>query len=378
MVESLPSSKYWVELRGERVNLWLWAAVVLLSGVLIFALTSWLTGRIRAEAHRRELLDVPNERSSHDRPVPRVGGLSIVLVVLAGVLAFGLLIEEQPVSWFWMIFVSGTMIVAVGLLDDLFGMRKRVRIFVHILAAIVIVLYIGARLEIVFPEALALTGAPAIALIVLYVVWNINSYNFMDGIDGLAGGHAVYVGLAAGGFALYNGAWLLAAVYGLIVAASLGYLRHNWHPAKVFMGDLCSGFLGITFAITSLWGNLDNSVPLTAFLILMAYFYVDSGWTTLRRMLAGENFTQPHRDFAFHHAIRAGHSHSKVTTIILLVELLWLTPMAVLAVALGDNRSIPVLIVAYIPVFAAVLYWKAGVQLDREADEPHRAQHHEG
>jgi Fuc2NAc and GlcNAc transferase len=347
------------------------------AAVVVVLLTGWLAGRIRREALAREWLDVPNERSSHERPVPRIGGLSIVLVVQTGVLALGLLVPQR-IPWFWTIFVSGTMIVAIGLLDDLFGMRKRVRILVHLLAAAVIVLYIGARVEIVFPEALQLTGPPAMLLIILYVVWNINSYNFMDGIDGLAGGHAVYVGLAAGGFALAGGSLWLAVVYGLIAMASLGYLRWNWHPAKVFMGDLCSGFLGITFAVTSLWGDLSDAVPLTVFLILMAYFYVDSGWTTLRRLLAGENITTPHRDFAFHHAIRAGHSHAKVTTVVLLLELFWLTPMAALALYLGDNRSIFALVGAYLPVFAGVLYWKAGVRLPEEEDAQERDAEEEG
>lgn len=334
---------------------------------LLALLTSRLAGKIRQTAMQRGWLDFPNERSSHDRPVPRVGGLSIVVTVLGGVLLLALFVP-QNVPWYWTLFVSGSMIVLIGMFDDLFEVRKRIRITVHFLAAVVIVLYIGARLEIVFPKALELTGIPAMALIVLYVVWNINSYNFMDGIDGLAGGHAALVGLVMAGIAWGRGSVELAVVYLLISGASLGFLRWNWHPAKIFMGDLCSGFLGVTLAVTSLWGKLTETVPLTAFLILMAYFYTDSGWTTFRRIITGERFTQPHRDFAFQHAIRAGHSHAKVTRTVLLVELLWLTPLAIFAVILGDNRSIPVLVVAYLPVFIGVLRWKAGVRLDDGQD----------
>lgn len=339
--------------------------VAVFSAVVV--VTSWLTNRVRTVALHSKLLDIPNERSSHEVPIPRIGGLSIVVVVLSGVLTYALLIP-QPVSWYWMLFVSGSMIVMIGLIEDLFGVRKRFRLLTHILAGLVIVLYIGSKIDIVFPKSIELTGIPAMLLITLYVVWNINSYNFMDGIDGLAGGQAVFVGLAAGTIAFVNGNTALGIVYLLIAAAALGYLRWNWHPAKTFMGDLCSGFLGVTFAVTSLWGKLSESVPLTAFLILMAVFYTDSSWTTFRRLLAGENITLAHRDFAFHHAVRAGHSHSKVTMSILAVNLFWLTPLAALAVILGDNRSILVLLIAYIPVFAGVLYWKAGVRLEDGLD----------
>ncbi|MFH0882220.1 MAG: glycosyltransferase family 4 protein [bacterium] len=343
---------------------WGWIAIVVVTFIVVVTVSSWLAGRIRSLAVQSKLLDVPNERSSHAVPVPRIGGLAIVTVVLTGILALALAIPLQ-VPWLWTLVISGSMIVGIGLVEDLFGVRKRVRLLIHVLAGFVIVLYIGSHLEIIFPKSLELTGAPALALITLYVVWNINSYNFMDGIDGLAGGQAVFIGLSAGTIAAINGNLPLAAVYLLIAAASTGYLRWNWHPAKIFMGDLCSGFLGVTFAVTSLWGKLTETVPLGAFLILMAVFYTDSTWTTFRRLLVGENITLAHRDFAFHHAIRAGHSHARVTTAIMLIDVFWLLPLAVIAVVLGDNRSIPVLIGAYLPVFAAVLYWKAGKRLEQ-------------
>lgn len=351
-----------------------WGWILTAAGLfaLVVLISAWLAGRIRRIALQSQLLDVPNERSSHAVPVPRIGGLAIVLVVLAGVLVLALTVPV-PVPWLWTLVVSGSMIVGIGLVEDLFGVRKRIRLLIHFLAGFVIVLYIGSHLEIVFPKSLELTGLPALALITIYVVWNINSYNFMDGIDGLAGGQAVFVGLSAGTIAAINGNLPLAGVYYLIAAASLGYLRWNWHPAKIFMGDLCSGFLGVTFAVTSLWGKLTETVPLGAFLILMAVFYTDSTWTTFRRLLSGENITLPHRDFAFHHAIRAGHSHSRVTTAILLVDVIWLLPLAIIAVVLGDNRAIPVLIGAYLSVFAGVLYWKAGIRLKEDpsiGDDP--------
>lgn len=337
-------------------------------GVIVALTAVGLTDLVRRAALRRGIVAVPNARSSHAKPVPHIGGLSIVLLVLLGELV---LLSTVPLEtpWFRILAVSGALIVVVGLVDDLVNLRKRIRILIHLLAAGLIVLWIGSKIEIVFPRALELTGPLAVALVILYVMWNINAYNFMDGIDGLAGGQAVFVGVTAGTIAWFNGNRPLAVTYFLVAAASLGYLRWNWHPAKIFMGDLCSGFLGVTFAVLSLWGKMTSSVPLSAFLILMAVFYTDSTWTTLRRFIEGENPTTTHRDFAFHHAIRKGHSHGRVTGAILLIDVLWLAPLAVLVTLLASPLSIPVVVIAYIPVFAAVLALKAGVRL-RDGQDP--------
>jgi len=335
--------------------------------LIVAVFTAWLSGIVKGWAEKKGYLAIPNERSSHDKPVPSVGGISIVFTVLAGYLIFALNFE-QNIPWFWILFVSALMIAVIGLFDDIFVIKKRIRFFIHLSAAGIVIFWIGSKLQIIFPEALQLTGPISITLVVLYVVWNINLYNFMDGIDGLASGHAVFMGIVAGTIAWVNGNFPLALAYYLLGAASLGFLKLNWHPAKIFMGDLCSGFMGITMAVLGLWGKMTSTVPLTAFLILMAIFYVDPTYTIIRRSMAGENPTTTHRDFAFHHAIRRGLSHSKVTGIILLIDFLWLAPLAIWTVILRSKLSIPVLFLAYIPIIALAIYLKAGQRLNDGQD----------
>jgi Fuc2NAc and GlcNAc transferase len=337
-------------------------AALLAGGALVSLWTAWFAGRVRRWALQQNLLDIPNERSGHTRAVPRVGGLSIVLTVIVGLVGMGLLIPVDT-PWFWILYVSGTLIIGAGLIDDLAHLSARTRFLSHILAALVIVFWIGSELTIVFPQAVNVTGPIAFIGIVVFVVWNVNAYNFMDGIDGLAAAQAVVVGIVAGSIAWFNGNSALAMTWVLVAAASAGFLRWNWMPAKIFMGDLCSGFLGITFAVLALWGKLTGTVPTTAFLILMAVFYSDPALTVINRLFAGKNIFEAHRDFAFHHAVRKGHSHGKVTSVILLIEILYLTPLAVLATTFASNWSLVPLAAAYVPMVALAVYWKAGREL---------------
>ncbi|GBE30674.1 putative undecaprenyl-phosphate N-acetylglucosaminyl 1-phosphate transferase [bacterium BMS3Bbin04] len=337
-------------------------AALLGAGALVALWTAWFGGRVRRWALRENLLDVPNERSGHTTAIPRVGGLSIVLTVIVGILGLGLLIPMET-PWFWILYVSGTLIIGAGLIDDLAHLSARTRLLIHILAALVIVLWIGSELTIVFPQAANVTGPVAFAGVLIFVVWNVNAYNFMDGIDGLAAAQAVVVGLVAGGIAWFNGNLPLAFTWVLVGAASAGFLRWNWMPAKIFMGDLCSGFLGITFAVLALWGKLTETVPTTAFLILMAVFYTDPALTVLTRLIRRKNIFEAHRDFAFHHAVRKGHSHGKVTSAILLIEVLYLAPLAITATMLASTWSLVTLAAAYLPTIGLALYWKAGRDL---------------
>jgi len=351
------------------------ASLVLVAGVLLTYITALVAGYVKEWAEKKGYLAIPNARSSHNKPVPSVGGLSIVLIVMLGFLILSFLVTLDT-PWYLILFVSSSLIIAVGLFDDIFEIKKRIRIFIHIAAALIVILWIGSNLQIIFPRAINLTGPFATIFIVLYVVWNINLYNFMDGIDGLAAGQAVFMGATAGTIAWVNGNFPLALAYYLLGFASLGFLKWNWHPAKIFMGDLCSGFMGITMAILGLWGKLTSSVPLTAFLILMAIFYVDPTYTIIRRLLEGENPTTTHRDFAFHHAIRKGYSHARVTGTILLIDLFWLAPLAVWTVLLRSNWSIPVLLIAYAPIIFLVIFMKAGQRLNDGQDPDYKEKKH--
>jgi Fuc2NAc and GlcNAc transferase len=269
---------------------------------------SLLTGVVRRYALRSELLDVPNERSLHRTPTPRGGGLAIALVTLAG-LAVAAVAGRIPAQVAWTLGTGGALVAAVGWLDDRRGVGAPARIAVHALAAAWAVYWIRGDFDL-----------QAIAAVV-WIVWAINLYNFMDGIDGLAGAEAVSVGLVAGVLLLRAGRTDLAVIAFLVAAAAVGFLRWNWPPARVFMGDVGSGFLGFTFGALALVSHRAGAVPLALWLVVLGVFVFDATVTLVRRMLRGERWYQAHRSHAYQRLVQAGSTHAAATNGVLLVNL---------------------------------------------------------
>ncbi|MGA2570173.1 MAG: glycosyltransferase family 4 protein [Terracidiphilus sp.] len=317
---------------------------------LVFLVSALLTAGVRHYLLRRGIMDRPNARSSHATPVPRGGGIGIVLAFLCAVVW---LVHEQavPAGLASALVGGGIAIGLVGFLDDRFRMAAWPRLIVHLLAAAWAVRCFTAMSPGVF------TGGPrgwfsgGVAL--LGLVWLTNLFNFMDGIDGLAGMEAATVsGLAA--LLLSRGGmpgdtrvcWMLAA-------ASLGFLVWNWPPAKVFLGDVGSGFLGFSLGVPALFSSRGGGARLWTWLILLGAFLVDSTVTLLRRMLARERWYEAHRSHAYQHAARALGSHVKVTLAFAAINAGYLFPLAwcaerypAFAPACAAAAAVPLLVLA--------------------------------
>lgn len=323
-------------------------AVLLVATVLASAL---LTGVVRHYALRTQLLDLPNARSSHVRPTPRGGGVAVVVAFELSLLALWLL-GGVPLPLFLALLVGGLMIAAVGLIDDRRGVAARWRFLVHLLAAVWALAWLG------FP-ALPVGGSTVdlgwlgLVLGALMIVWLVNLYNFMDGIDAIAGIEALTVAVGAALLAADSGA---GGVLGLLALAVLGFLVWNWPPAKIFMGDVGSAFLGFVFAALALFAG---GLSLWGWLILLGVFIVDATWTLLRRVLRGERWYEAHRSHAYQRAARRCGSHLRVSVVVGLVNVLWLLPLAY-----GAQRWPgygPALVaVAYVPLLAAAARLGAG------------------
>jgi Fuc2NAc and GlcNAc transferase len=273
---------------------------------------SWvITGQIRRFALANAILDMPNARSSHAVPTPRGGGVAIVLLVLGGAIlasSVGLLNDDVAAG-----FVGGGGLVAlIGWLDDRRGVHAAVRGLVHALAAGWAVYWMGGLQSFSTGTGHVQLGPIGGLLAVLGIVWATNLYNFMDGIDGIAGGQALCAGVFGGSVLLLSGSAGLAAVAFLVAAATAGFLAWNWAPAKIFMGDVGSGFLGFTFGALAVASENDG-VPLMLWVLLLGVFVVDATVTLLRRTLAGEVPYAAHRDHAYQRAVRSGWSHARVS-----------------------------------------------------------------
>ena len=252
------------------------------------------------------LLDVPNERSSHRVPTPRVGGVAIALGVLAG-LGLAWIAGAPPVPG---ALVAGAVaITAMSFADDLRPLPALLRLGAHAIVAAAVVAAVPPRPA--GPVSEGLAGA-AMVLVALWVVGLVNAYNFMDGIDGIAGAQAV---TAAAGWALVGVLTGAPGVTALAVAlgvASAAFLRSNWPPARVFMGDSGSAFLGYAFAVIPLAAGSSAGALAAAGLFVWPFVF-DAAFTFLRRLARGENVMRAHRGHLYQRLVASGLSHRQVS-----------------------------------------------------------------
>ena len=338
-------------------------SIVFLFAVLLCAAA--LTRSIRSYALRHSIVDVPNARSSHSVPTPRGGGVSIVLMALAALCVAGLSrwIQSDVVV---ALMVGGLLVAGIGWLDDRSHVPARWRLLVHFVAAAWVVMDAGWVTTLPMPGGEFALGWLAAPLGVLWVAWVLNLYNFMDGIDGIAGIEAVTVSGVASVLL-----WLaqepgLAFVVAAVGAASLGFLAWNWPPAKVFMGDAGSAFLGFTFASLALVTHAQGALVIWPWLILLGVFLVDATLTLVRRLARREKVYEAHRSHAYQHAARALGSHRPVTLAVGVVNLVWLGPLALLA-ALHPEWGIILVVVAWAPLLVVALRFQAGQAESRHA-----------
>lgn len=262
-----------------------------------------------------EVLDTPNARSNHAVPVPRGGGIAVIATILFGWVAAAWLEYFTGAELLLFYAMLALLLAAVSWLDDRKGLPQWPRLLVQMLSVMAVLVF--------FPGELFQGWLPGwldkLAMGLLWL-WFINLYNFMDGIDGITGAETCCLGLGVAGIAMMTELADGIGLFALIISgASLGFLIFNWHPAKIFPGDVGSiplGFLlGLLLLIVAAYGGY-----WAAALIFPAYYVADATVTLMRRMLRGEKFWQAHSEHAYQLAVRSGASHSAVVLKILRVN----------------------------------------------------------
>jgi len=299
-----------------------------------FVASAGLTGLMRRYALSHRLVDRPGRRSSHDAPTPRGGGLAIATTVLAGLCVLrwsGMLGTDL----FAALLGGGLLVAGVGLWDDHRDLAPRWRLVAHFLAAAWGLFWLGGMPALTLGDLGLDCGLGGDLLALIGLVWAINLYNFMDGIDALAAAEAVFASLAAAGLLALSGDNPAAGVCCLVGVSSLGFLLWNRPPASIFMGDVGSGFLGFVFGVLAL--ATMRVRPLNApratlwmWLVLLAVFVADATATLLRRALAGQRLAIAHRTHAYQH-LASRWGHLRTTVAISALNVLVLAPLAVLA-----------------------------------------------
>lgn len=336
---------------------------LLLPMLSAFIVALVMTGLVRRYALARRLVDVPNARSSHQLSTPRGGGLAIV-VGFACILVVQAVGGRADTQLLIAVLPAVLGVAAVGFMDDHQHVAARVRIAVHVVAIAWALYWIGGPLAIPWPSGVLSIGWPVKLLAMLAMVWFLNLFNFMDGIDGIAASEAIFIACSGAWLATTSGQIGVASALLILAAAVLGFLAWNWPPAKIFMGDVGSGFLGAALGILGYAAAFADNLTLWSWVILVAVFVADATTTLIRRFVRRDRWYEAHRSHAYQRAARRW-GHLRVTVAVVLINLLWLLPMALLALA-APSSGVFIALLAYMPLLGLAAWLGAGTAENRE------------
>lgn len=322
--------------------------------ILLFIATVVLTYGVRRHALKRAILDIPNHRSSHTVPTPRGGGIGFVVMFYVAII---ILWMQHLLPLNALLALGGGIAVAiVGYLDDLCDVRTYWRALVHLLAAIWGIAWLQGAAIFDFGAFSLHLGLMGSVIAVIITVWFINFYNFMDGIDGIAASEAVFVALTAACVLWFLGSSLMYVCFAL-AATVLGFLVWNWPPARIFMGDIGSGFLGYILAILMWMGNQQQVLPIPFWIILLGVFLCDTTYTLIRRMWQRKKWYESHREHAYQRLIQTGLRHVYVTAGVLIINIVVCLPLALWYFKLYNWQSVLIYLVVLTILTAAVWLW---------------------
>lgn len=332
----------------DNLNILTLSLMVVLSGVISFLISLWLIKK----KDNLGLLDIPNVRSSHNRPTPKGGGVGIVsgiLITLGGCYLIGL-IEMEPFKYF-IIMVCFFAVALLGFCSDRFNLSALNRLILQSLIALIMlgVIYSPSVLEIAKREIILVC-----VVIIFQFLWLVaitNFYNFMDGIDGLAAMQGIIAGIGIGTFGIILKDESLIPMGLVLTGASAGFLILNLTPAKIFMGDVgsyASGFYIASFILM-------NEKLLVPVALVLGVFIFDTVVTLMIRIARGERWYQAHRSHFYQRAVSLGYSHLQVTWTLSLISVL-LTAMACLYLIVSPLIQIIIVFIAFL-VLVSLSLW---------------------
>ena len=307
----------------------------------------------------RRLLDIPGGRSSHTRPTPRGGGLALACAHVGGLLGAASLGSVDPDLA--MALVPGGIVVAlIGFLDDHGHVNPFLRLLVHVLALSFALVWVGEWRWSGYAWGADGLGQVGPLLLLLLLAWFLNLFNFMDGIDGIAGSQALFMALGGALLSGLGGAGVDdAAPLILLAASTAGFLVWNWPPARIFMGDVGSGYLGFALGILALWTVVQGWLSPWVWAILGGAFLADATTTLVVRALARVRVTEAHRSHAYQRLSRLWRAHERVTLAYLAINIGWLAPWAFVA-ARWPSAGAECAAISLLPLFVVAMKLGAG------------------
>ena len=262
----------------------------------------WLYRKI---AIKKKIMDIPNARSSHDVPTPRGGGIAVAIVWFLAITYEHFYFKSMPDNLFYASW-AGVLLAIVGIIDDIYNISPKIRFVTQFVVAAAGLYFMGGLTHVNL--GFYLWENPVLLSIIAFIaiIWFINLFNFLDGIDGYLASEVIFISLAAGTIVLNSVALMIASV-------TLGFLFLNWPKAKIFMGDVGSTLLGYNIAILAIYYQNTDRTSILMWLMLSSVFWFDATLTLLRRFRNKEKLTQAHKKHAYQRMVQAGFSHRQTT-----------------------------------------------------------------
>lgn len=261
---------------------------------------------------KHKILDIPNERSSHTIPTPRGGGLAIVITWYVGISIIYFVGSLDKGLYFALL--SGCILAIVSILDDLFDIKPYIRLTFQILSAVLAYLFLGGLLPFNILGFDLSSKMLLFIFVILGILWFINIYNFLDGIDGYASVEAIIVSIV-----LY---FFSGNIITLILIASVsGFLIWNWPKAKIFMGDIGSTQLGFILVVLGVYLHNQTHLSIIHWIMLSSLFWFDATLTLYRRWRNKETLTKAHKKHAYQRIVQSGFSHNKTLLVSILINM---------------------------------------------------------
>jgi UDP-N-acetylmuramyl pentapeptide phosphotransferase/UDP-N-acetylglucosamine-1-phosphate transferase len=285
------------------------ALLIIILGICSFLLTYL----IRRFALKNNIVSIPNERSLHSVPTPVGGGLAIILSWYAGisVLFFTGIIDDN----LYFALLCGVILTIVGLIDDLIGLKPFVRLFFHFITAIIAFVFLGGLRSLIIPGFYIDYLFLIYPIVIVGIVWFINLYNFMDGVDGFASIQTMIICLV-----IYIMSGNIINI--VLIACVSGFLYWNWPKAKIFMGDVGSTQLGFILIVLGIYFHNTLEFSILNWIMILSPFWFDATYTLYRRWRNKEKLSQAHRKHAYQRIVQAGFSHQKVNLFLIAINVI--------------------------------------------------------
>lgn len=318
---------------------------------------------IKKIAFHINALDIPNERKIHKKPMPRLGGLGIFLGFLLGYMIFG-----NHTYLMNSILIGSFVLLITGIIDDINPLKAKEKLIGQIVASVIVVVYGGIILKDVSFFGIYINFGPlAYPITILFILGCINCMNLIDGLDGLAGGISAIFFLTIGIIAVFKGQFALATTLTLIMFGStVGFLFHNFNPAKIFMGDSGSMFLGLMIAVITILGF--KSVMMTSIIIPLFILVVpilDTTFAIIRRKLKGESVMTPDKCHLHHQLLKRNFSQRTTVLIIYLITILFSTASIIWILV---DKTIGYIIYGVLMFIFIFLVFKTDILFDRKKE----------